>query len=79
MNPLSGYGAPNVPEQPNNPQVDMTRFIQQFNKFASAFTGDPYQAVQELLQTGKILPSQFYQYKTLAEQIARFFQFFPHQ
>lgn len=76
MNPLSGYGAPNVPGQPNNPQVDMMGFIQQFNKFASAFTGDPYQAVQELLQTGKMSQSQFNQYKTLAEQIAKFF---PHQ
>lgn len=46
--------------------------IQSFNQFASAFTGDPKQKVQELLNSGRMTQEQFNQ----LQEMARWFQQF---
>lgn len=71
MNPLRGFQGTPVAPQPNNQMINM---IQQFNKFCSMFQGNPQQAVQELLQSGRMTQEQFAQYKQTAEQMMNFFR-----
>ena len=56
----------NVPPSRNsafNPQV-----IQQFNQFKRTFTGNPQQAVMNLLQQGSMTNEQFQQLSQMAQQ-----------
>ena len=56
----------NVPQSRNsafNPQV-----IQQFNQFKRTFTGNPQQAVLNLLQQGSMTNEQFQQLSQMAQQ-----------
>lgn len=43
--------------------------IEQFKQFASTFNGDPRQAVQNLIQSGKMSQDQFNQYAQIANQL----------
>lgn len=47
--------------------------MEQFQKFAQAFTGDPQQKVQELLNSGKMSQSDFNRYSQMANQLAPMF------
>lgn len=70
-NPLKavlGGGMPNMPAPLNNMQVMM----QSFNKFASAFKGDPKQKVQELLNSGAMSQQQLNQLMSMAKQFQSF-------
>ena len=51
---------------PNNPM----QMIQQFNQFKNSFTGDPKQAVMNLLQSGQMNPQQLYHLRTLNDSFA---------
>ena len=56
----------NVPQGKNsalNPQM-----IQQFNQFRRNFTGNPQQAVMNLLQQGNMTNEQFQQLSQMAQQ-----------
>lgn len=44
------------------------QMIQAFNQFKSSFNGDPKQAVEELLRTGKMSQAQFNQLQAQANQ-----------
>ena len=46
-----------------NPQI-----IQQFNQFKRTFTGNPQQAVMNLLQQGSMTNEQFQQLSQMAQQ-----------
>jgi hypothetical protein len=49
---------------PNNPM----QMIQQFNQFKNSFTGDPKQAVMNLLQSGQMNQQQLDQLQAMAKQ-----------
>lgn len=49
---------------PNNPM----QMIQQFNQFKNSFTGDPKQAVMNLLQSGQMSQDQLNQLQAMAKQ-----------
>ena len=49
---------------PNNPM----QMIQQFNQFKISFTGDPKQAVMNLLQSGQMNQDQLNQLQSMAKQ-----------
>ena len=49
------------PQQPN--------MIQQFMEFKKAFTGDPKQIIQNMLNSGRISQTQLNQYANQANQI----------
>jgi hypothetical protein len=49
---------------PNNPM----QMIQQFNQFKNSFTGDPKQAVMNLLQSGQMNQDQLNQLQSMAKQ-----------
>lgn len=49
---------------PNNPM----QMIQQFNQFKNSFTGDPKQAVMNLLQSGQMNQQQLDQLQSMAKQ-----------
>ncbi len=53
---------------PNN---GMTQMIQRFNQFRQAFTGDPRQQVQALLNSGRVSQSQYDQAVQMAQQMQR--------
>ena len=46
-------------------------FINQFNQFRSAFTGNPEQRVKQLLQTGQMTQEQFNQLAETANQLSK--------
>lgn len=48
---------------PNNPM----QMIQQFNQFKNSFTGDPKQAVMNLLQSGQMNQDQLNQLQSMAK------------
>ena len=50
-----------------NPQV-----MQQFNQFRKTFTGNPQQAVMNLLQQGSMTNEQFQQLSQMAQQFKQF-------
>lgn len=54
------------------PMGNMSQMMQAFQQFRSQFTGDPKQAVQQMLNSGKISQEQF----NKAQQMARQFQQF---
>jgi hypothetical protein len=53
---------------PNN---GMAQMIQRFNQFRQAFSGDPRQQVQQLLNSGKVSQEQYNQAVQLANQLQR--------
>ena len=53
---------------PNN---GMTQMIQRFNQFRQAFTGDPRQQVQALLNSGRVSQAQYDQAVQIAQQMQR--------
>ena len=53
-----------IQQIPNN-QMQM---IQQFNQFKNSFTGDPKQAVMNLLQSGRMSQDQLNQLQAMAKQ-----------
>lgn len=59
-NPMSG------------PMGNMAQIVQAFQQFRAQFTGDPKQAVQQMLNSGRISQEQLNQ----AQQMARQFQQF---
>lgn len=52
-----------------NQTNQMSNFINQFNQFRSAFTGNPEQRVKQLLQTGQMTQEQFNQFAETANQL----------
>lgn len=52
-------------QMPNNPM----QMIQQFNQFRQNFTGDPKQAVMNLLQSGQMSQKQLDQLQKMAGQL----------
>lgn len=63
-NPFQGMTGGNVGGSMGN----MLQVMQSFNKFASAFKGDPKQKVQELLNSGRMSQEQFNQLQQMANQ-----------
>ena len=55
-------------EMPNN---GMTQMIQRFQQFRQAFTGDPRQQVQALLNSGRVSQAQYDQAVQMAQQMQR--------
>ena len=53
---------------PNNPM----QMIQQFNQFKNSFTGDPKQAVMNLLQSGQMNQQQLDQLQAMAKEFKKF-------
>lgn len=53
---------------PNNPM----QMIQQFNQFKNSFTGDPKQAVMNLLQSGQMNQDQLNQLQSMAKEFKNF-------
>ena len=53
---------------PNN---SMTQMIQRFQQFRQAFTGDPRQQVQALLNSGRVSQAQYDQAVQMAQQMQR--------
>ena len=53
----------------NQPQ--MNGLMQRFQQFKQAFSGDPKQRVQDLLNSGKISQQQYNQAVQLAQQLQR--------
>lgn len=52
---------------PNNPM----QMIQQFNQFKNSFTGDPKQAVMNLLQSGQMNQQQLDQLQAMAKELKK--------
>nr|DAV68946.1 MAG TPA: hypothetical protein [Caudoviricetes sp.] len=52
---------------PNNPM----QMIQQFNQFKNSFTGDPKQAVMNLLQSGQMNQDQLNQLQSMAKELKK--------
>ena len=55
------------------PLGNMQTFMQKFNQFKSAFSGNPQQRVQELLNSGQMTQAQFNQLAQQATQIQKMF------
>lgn len=51
------------------PQNNLAQLVQQYNQFKSTFAGDPRQAVQNLISSGKMSQAQFNQLAQLANQL----------
>lgn len=67
MNPLSSM----FQSQPqNNPFGNAMNMMSQFNQFRQNFSGDPRQAVMNLMSSGRMSQEQFNQFS----QMARMFQ-----
>lgn len=62
-NPLFGMMGGNQPQ--------MSGLMQRFQQFKQAFTGDPKQRVQDLLNSGRISQQQYNQAVQLAQQIQK--------
>lgn len=69
-NPLMAAIGGNAPV--GGPMGNMQQMMQAFKQFRSQFTGDPKQAVQQMLNSGRITQDQLNQ----AQQMARQFQQF---
>ena len=53
------------------PNSGMAQMIQRFNQFRQAFTGDPRQQVQALLNSGRVSQAQYDQAVQMAQQMQR--------
>lgn len=53
-------------------QNPLSGVMQRFQQFRQAFTGDPRQKVQELLNSGRINQQQYNQAVQMAQQMQRF-------
>lgn len=62
-NPLFGMMGGNQPQ--------MNGLMQRFQQFKQAFTGDPKQRVQDLLNSGKISQQQYNQAVQMAQQLQK--------
>ena len=62
-NPLFGMMGGNQPQ--------MNGLMQRFQQFKQAFTGDPKQRVQDLLNSGRISQQQYNQAVQMAQQLQR--------
>ena len=62
-NPLFGMMGGNQPQ--------MNGLMQRFQQFKQAFTGDPKQRVQDLLNSGKISQQQYNQAVQMAQQMQK--------
>ena len=62
-NPLFGMMGGNQPQ--------MNGLMQKFQQFKQAFTGDPKQRVQDLLNSGKISQQQYNQAVQMAQQLQK--------
>lgn len=51
------------------PQNNMGQLLQQYKQLKANFTGDPRQAVQNLISSGKMSQAQFNQLAQLANQL----------
>lgn len=71
MNPLFNLlGGNRMPA--NTPFGNMMNMMQSFNQFRQAFSGDPKQQVQQLLDSGKMSQDQFNQLQQMARQLQSF-------
>ena len=52
----------------------MQNMIQAFRQFKNAFSGDPQQQVQELLNSGRMSQQQYNQLSQMAKSLMQFFQ-----
>ena len=52
-------------------QPQMNGLMQRFQQFKQAFTGDPKQRVQDLLNSGKISQQQYNQAVQMAQQLQK--------
>ena len=62
-NPLFGMMGGNQPQ--------MNGLMQRFQQFKQAFSGDPKQRVQDLLNSGRISQQQYNQAVQMAQQLQR--------
>lgn len=62
-NPFAGMGA-----NMTGPMSNFGVMLQSFNKFSSAFKGDPKEKVQELLNSGRMSQEQYAQLQQMATQ-----------
>ena len=62
-NPLFGMMGGNQPQ--------MSGLMQRFQQFKQAFTGDPKQRVQDLLNSGRISQQQYNHAVQMAQQLQR--------
>ena len=62
-NPLFGMMGGNQPQ--------MSGLMKRFQQFKQAFTGDPKQRVQDLLNSGRISQQQYNQAVQMAQQLQR--------
>ena len=62
-NPLFGMMGGNQPQ--------MSGLMQRFQQFKQAFTGDPKQRVQDMLNSGRISQQQYNQAVQMAQHIQR--------
>lgn len=53
------------------PANNMANMLQRFNQFRSTFSGDPKQAVQNLLNSGQMSQQQFNQLQQMASQFQK--------
>ena len=65
MNPLASMF--NRTPAPNNRINNAANMMQQFNEFRRGFTGDPKQAVMNLMASGKMSQEQFNQLSYMAK------------
>ena len=54
-----------------NPFANPLQMMQQFNQFRQSFQGDPQQAVQQLLQSGRMSQQQFNQLSQIASEFQK--------
>lgn len=56
---------------PQGPVNGMQQMMQRFNRFRQAFTGDPRQQVQQLLNSGRVSQAQYDAAVRMASQFQR--------
>lgn len=67
-NPFQAFSGGNMP----GPFGNMQQMIQQFNQFKNSFTGDPKQAVQNMLNSGRISQDDLNRAQEMARQLMQF-------
>ena len=66
-NPLFG----GMQQTPNPVNPNISGLLQRFNQFRQAFSGDPRQQVQQLLNSGRISQAQYNNAYQMAQQLQR--------